>query len=73
MQNILCPVDFSEGSMHALEQAAAVARGYEARLTALHVCVPLFMPIPALPAPVDRVSDSECESVRRQAVAFVQR
>ncbi len=34
---ILCPVDFSEGSGHALEYAAAIARWYGASVTALHV------------------------------------
>jgi nucleotide-binding universal stress UspA family protein len=37
MQQILCPVDFSEFSRHAVDQAAAIARWYEARLVLLHV------------------------------------
>jgi nucleotide-binding universal stress UspA family protein len=40
IHRILCPVDFSETSRGALEHAAALARWYDARLTALHV-VPL--------------------------------
>ena len=39
--NILCPVDFSEFSRNALDHAAAIARWYEARLTALHVLPPV--------------------------------
>jgi nucleotide-binding universal stress UspA family protein len=35
--HILCPVDFSDISQHALDHAAAVARWYEARLTMLYV------------------------------------
>jgi nucleotide-binding universal stress UspA family protein len=35
--HVLCPVDFSEQSRHALEHARAFARFYDARLTALHV------------------------------------
>jgi nucleotide-binding universal stress UspA family protein len=35
--HILCPVDFSEISQHALDHAAAIARWYEARLTLLYV------------------------------------
>jgi nucleotide-binding universal stress UspA family protein len=73
MQHILCPIDFSDASTHALEQAAAVARWYKARLTAVHVYVPLFMPIPALPVPMDRVPDTERERARLEAVTFVQR
>jgi nucleotide-binding universal stress UspA family protein len=35
--HILCPVDFSDISQHALDHAAAIARWYEARLTLLYV------------------------------------
>jgi nucleotide-binding universal stress UspA family protein len=35
--HILCPVDFSGSSQHALDHAAAIARWYEARLTVLYV------------------------------------
>jgi nucleotide-binding universal stress UspA family protein len=35
--HVLCPVDFSDISQHALEHAAAIARWYEARLTLLYV------------------------------------
>jgi nucleotide-binding universal stress UspA family protein len=35
--HVLCPVDFSEISQHALDHAAAIARWYEARLTLLYV------------------------------------
>ena len=46
---ILCPVDFSEISRHALDHAAAIARWYEARLTLLHVFVNLAtMDLPPL-------------------------
>jgi|SoiMethySBSTD1v2_1073268.scaffolds.fasta_scaffold00895_14 nucleotide-binding universal stress UspA family protein len=37
---ILCPIDFSEFSRHALDYAAGIARWYGARITTLHV-VPL--------------------------------
>ena len=39
ISHILCPVDFSDGSRHALAQAAAVARAYTAGMTVLHVYV----------------------------------
>lgn len=35
--HVLCPVDFSEYSHHAVDHAAAVARWYGARLTVVHV------------------------------------
>lgn len=37
INRILCPIDFSETSAHALEQAVAVAQWYKAHLTVLHV------------------------------------
>lgn len=37
IERILCPIDFSESSQHALSYATAVARWYEARLTVLFV------------------------------------
>ena len=37
IRQILCPVDFSDASAHAVAQAAALARWYGARITALHV------------------------------------
>ena len=36
-RKVVCPVDFSESSRHALELAARVARRYDAELLALHV------------------------------------
>lgn len=40
---VLCPVDFSEASRHALDHALAIARWYDARVTALHVISPLYV------------------------------
>jgi nucleotide-binding universal stress UspA family protein len=37
IDRVLCPVDFSDCSQHALMHAAALARWYEATLTVLHV------------------------------------
>ena len=37
IKRILCPVDFSEFSRYALDYAVAMARWYEAHVTALHV------------------------------------
>jgi nucleotide-binding universal stress UspA family protein len=37
IRNILCPVDFSDFSRHALAQAAVIARWYGATLTVFHV------------------------------------
>ena len=40
---ILCPVDFSDASQHALEHAAVIAGWYGARVTALHVVTPVYL------------------------------
>ncbi len=37
IKRILCPVDFSDHSRHALHHAAAVARWYESTITLLYV------------------------------------
>jgi nucleotide-binding universal stress UspA family protein len=45
LRRILCPVDFSEASRHALEHALVLAKWYEAPITALHVIyAPRFQP-----------------------------
>ncbi len=60
---ILCPVDFSEASRHAIEHATVIARWYKASITALHVYSPMFMPIPGLPPLESRVPESELTRV----------
>ena len=35
IERILCPIDFSDTSHHALAHAVAIARWYEARLSLL--------------------------------------
>jgi nucleotide-binding universal stress UspA family protein len=45
--NVLCPVDFSDISQHALDHAAAIAHWYEAKLTLLYV----FVNLPTLDLP----------------------
>jgi nucleotide-binding universal stress UspA family protein len=47
IRRILCPVDLSDYSRHALDHAIALARWYQAKITVLHV----FAPVPA-PAPL---------------------
>jgi nucleotide-binding universal stress UspA family protein len=41
-KRILCPVDFSDASRHALDHAVAIAGWYESHITALHVVPPAF-------------------------------
>jgi nucleotide-binding universal stress UspA family protein len=48
LQRILCPIDFSETSRHALEHALAIAKWYDSSLTALHVIHVVLPPPPVL-------------------------
>ena len=43
---ILCPVDFSDFSRHALDWATGIARWYDAEISALHVVPPITAPAP---------------------------
>jgi nucleotide-binding universal stress UspA family protein len=64
---ILCPVDFSEGSEHAMRYATAFASAYEADLVLLHVVELPFLPsystagVPDLSLPVEQIQE-ECEN-----------
>jgi nucleotide-binding universal stress UspA family protein len=43
IRRILCPIDFSDASRHALEHAVVIAGWYGSRITALHVCHPMIL------------------------------
>lgn len=49
IKSILCPVDFSDSSDHALTYAIALAQSYEATLKLLHVVQPPLMSVPGDP------------------------
>jgi len=57
LRRILCPVDFSEASKHAIDQAVVMAGFYKSRVTALHVLSPLTFAVPGLPSSSDEVSE----------------
>lgn len=67
IQKILCPVDFSEGSDHALRYAMAFASAYDATLKLLHVVELPFLPsystagVPDMSLPVDQIQE-DCEN-----------
>jgi nucleotide-binding universal stress UspA family protein len=73
---ILCPVDFSDFSRHALEHAAAIARWYDAEVVALHVgpTPPQMSPPPVCGVsavlPVDVVAEEQ--RLMRELDTFVQ-
>jgi nucleotide-binding universal stress UspA family protein len=50
IKQILCPVDFSDFSRHALDQAVAIARQFRASVTALYVVPPISSWYPPLDA-----------------------
>jgi nucleotide-binding universal stress UspA family protein len=67
--HVLCPVDVSEISQHALDHAAAIARWYEGRLTLLYV----FANLPTMDLPPLVLEDADRErllsDLRRMAAA----
>ncbi|MET0165486.1 MAG: universal stress protein [Vicinamibacterales bacterium] len=66
IERILCPIDFSDISYHALAHAAAIARWYEARLTLLYV----FVNLPALDLPPLVLEEGDRARLFRQMRAF---
>jgi nucleotide-binding universal stress UspA family protein len=48
IKSLLCPIDFSDASCHALEHARAVAAWYGAKLIGHHVYNPVYVPVPGL-------------------------
>jgi nucleotide-binding universal stress UspA family protein len=69
IRRILCAIDFSPASPGVVEQAVALARRDKAQITGLHVYSPMVAPIPILPAPADRVSQTEVERIRDSITA----
>jgi nucleotide-binding universal stress UspA family protein len=69
IKRILCPVDFSDASRHAVDHAIAIARWYHASITALHVYHPGVMAVPALPPLPGRVPEADLERVYAETAA----
>ncbi|HQZ37493.1 MAG TPA: universal stress protein [Vicinamibacterales bacterium] len=74
IRRILCPVDFSDASNHAVEHAVAFARWSGARLTLLHVYPSVGQP-PTLPVPdaagAHGPSPSELEALGDRVASMV--
>lgn len=72
---VLCPIDFSECSEHALKYAAAIARRYKASLRVLHVfavtpSVDVLLPLGNQPSPMiltPQLREQLIDSVRQVA------
>jgi nucleotide-binding universal stress UspA family protein len=71
IRRILCPVDFSEFSRHALDQALAIARWYDGSVTALHVVSVVPMTDPLM-APSVIFTPEDLDQCRDELVTFVQ-
>ncbi|MGD2174971.1 MAG: universal stress protein [Candidatus Brocadiaceae bacterium] len=69
---ILCGIDFSESSQHALQYALDLARRYEADLALLHVVELPFLPsysmsgVPDLSMPVDQLEQNARERLEER-------
>jgi nucleotide-binding universal stress UspA family protein len=59
--HVLCPVDLSDISQHALDHAAAIAHWYQAQLTLLHV----FATVPIMDAPPLVLEDADRERLQK--------
>jgi nucleotide-binding universal stress UspA family protein len=60
---ILCPVDFSEASKHAIDHSVVLAGYYKSQIAALHVLTPLSLTVAG--AGTSSEEASEIERVRR--------
>jgi len=57
IKSVLCPVDFSDSSEHALTYAIALTQSYDATLKLLHVVQPPLMSVPGDPMVPEFSSD----------------
>ena len=71
IKRILCPVDFSDASHHAVDHAVAIARWYHASITALHVYEPTLMAVGGAP-PLGRVEEAELKRLKAETAACVE-
>jgi len=77
IHHILCPVDLSDLSPHAIDHAVLLARWYNATITELHVYSPIVIPstdfavIGFGPSPV--LSDDQIKEVRQQVAGYFAR
>ena len=72
---ILCPVDFSDFSRHAVDYALTVAHWYGGAITALHVIPPPVYIQPIAPAPLYPpivFTPDDLEQFRRETAMFVE-
>jgi nucleotide-binding universal stress UspA family protein len=75
INRILCPVDLSDTSRHAISHAVLLARWYKATITALHVYNPIVIPSTDFTVvgygPSLLLSDDQIKEAREQVVGFL--
>src|SRR5579863_2254302 len=73
-KTIICPLDFDENSLAALDRAAEIARHFDSKLLLLHV-VPLVLSAGEMPPPAamyqdqDKAAKSKLADIARQKLA----
>jgi nucleotide-binding universal stress UspA family protein len=70
LARVLCPIDFSAASDHAIEQAVVMAGYYQARIAALHVIGPMHRVAPTVSMPTAAVIEESDLEMWRNAVAM---
>ncbi len=70
---VLCPVDFSDTSAHAVRYASQIATWFKAQLTVQHVYLPLTVEVPGMPAVVESIPDAELERLMSETLTFAAR
>ena len=71
-KQILCCVDLSEDSRHALEWAVAVAGGQGAEITILNVCPLAPLPVSDLPMPDELYRASDVDEAHARIAPFLE-
>lgn len=75
VSRILCPVDLSDQSRHALDEAVALGRHYGASVTVLYVIPPIVAAVPTLDSPAYPAyvyTQDELEAIEREVRKFVE-
>jgi len=72
IERVLCPLDFSDTSRHAIEHALAIARWSGAAVSVLHVCQPMVVSAMTGAGAVDSDADGDLARLRAEAASLVE-
>ena len=71
ISRIVCPIDFSKNSRHALDHAVALAKWYEAHLTVLHIGPqPVRVPLVGVPGEMAELPSLEPDAIANDLRRF---